>query len=306
MKAPRAWQGVRMRRVMAGADHDVAERLVVLPAAWDDDAAAALAALAPGDGQVVLATAAEAWIKPIAERAVRAGLESPLAERLHRMLLLRHGAPTAPVWQAQDGVVPGFVLNLAAFHDTGSGFDVASFGEAVETAVTALTLAAPSAARIEVSVSDLALLLAGLGIEYGSEASLAVARGIAAVLRGRAEVASGSLSQLFGSVAPAVLDWPSPPTETPLPGLAEAARAARQAAAAVSGLRHTSLTAIIEPGPADALLGVETGGVAPPFSPLAATGGLSRTARAWLTATGVSAESALAELLAGGDPLPMP
>ncbi len=153
-----------MRRVMAGADHDVAERLVVLPAAWDDDAAAALDGAGarrvvrwrwprrprPGSSQLPRGRCAQAW-------------NLPLAERLHRMLLLRHGAPTAPVWQAQDGVVPGFVLNLASFHDTGSGFDVASFGQAVETAVTALTLAAPSAARIEVSVSDLALLLAEPG-----------------------------------------------------------------------------------------------------------------------------------------------
>jgi hypothetical protein len=91
-----------------------------------------------------------------------------------------------------------------------------------------------------------------------------------------------------------------------LPGLADAALAARQGAAATTGLRHMCLTAVVEPGPADALLDVETGGVAPPFSPLAATGGLSRTARAWLTASGVTAEAALADLLAGADPLPIP
>jgi hypothetical protein len=294
-----------MRRVMAGADPDAATRFVTMPAAWSDEAAAALAALVPGDGPVALATAAEGWIKPIAERALRAGLDLPLTERLHRMLLLRQGAPTAPVWQARGGAVPGFALNLAAFHEPGSGFDVAAFSEAVETAVTALTLAAPAAQRIAVSVSDLAGLLAALGIDYGSEASLAVARGIAALLRGRAEVASGALATLFGNVAPVLLGWPAPPADTPLPGLADAARVARQAAAAVGGLRHASLTAIAEPGWADALLGVETGGIAPPFSPLAATGGLSRTARAWLAAKGVSAEAALAELLAGGDPLPL-
>jgi hypothetical protein len=295
-----------MRRVLAGADPDAPQRLVVLPAAWSDEAAAALAGLVPGTGQAVLAVAAEAWIKPIAERALRAGLELPLAERLHRMLLLRHGAPTASVWHADQSGVPGFILNLAAFHDAGDGFDAASFGEAVETAVTALTLAAPGAPRVEVAVSDLAGLLAALGIEYGSEASVAVARCIAAILRGRAEAASGALAQLFGSVAPALLDWPAPPLRAPVVGLADAARVARQAAAAVNGLRHTALTVVAEPGAADALLGVETGGVAPPFSPLAATGGLSRTARAWLAAQGKSPETALAEMFAGGDPLPSP
>ena len=145
MKTTRTWQGVRMRRVTVGADPDAPMRLVTLPAAWDDMAAAALAGLAPGEGPVMLAAAADAWIRPVAERARRAGLEAPLAERLHRMLLLRHGAPSASVWQGQAAGVPGFVLNLASFQDGAGGFDAPAFAEAVETAVTALTLSAPAA-----------------------------------------------------------------------------------------------------------------------------------------------------------------
>jgi ribonucleoside-diphosphate reductase alpha chain len=306
MKANRAWQGVRMRRVMAGVDPDGSARQVTLPAAWDDTAAAALAELAPGDGPVTLAGAADAWIRPIADRALRAGLDVLLSERLHRLLLLRQGAPTASVWGGgESGALPGFVLNLASFHDTGSGFDVPSFAEAVETAVTALTLAAPTAAQIAVGMSDFAGLLGLLGIDYGSDTSLAVAGALAAILRGRAEMASSSLATLFGTVAPATPNWPAPPVDTVLPGLAEAARAAGQAAVAINGLRHRALTAIAEPGAADALLGAETGGIAPAFSPLGDAGGLSRTARAWLAARGVTAEAALAELLAGGDPLPL-
>src|SRR6476660_7213975 len=105
MKTTRTWQGVRVRRVTVGADPDAAPRLVTLPAAWDDMAAAALAGLAPGEGPVMLAAAADAWIRPVAERARRAGLEAPLSERLHRMLLLRHGAPSAPIWQGQTAGV---------------------------------------------------------------------------------------------------------------------------------------------------------------------------------------------------------
>jgi ribonucleoside-diphosphate reductase alpha chain len=306
MKANRTWQGVRMRRVSVGADPDALTRLVTLPAAWDDAAAAALAGLAPGDGPVSLAAAADEWIRPIAERALRAGLETPLAERLHRLLLLRHGAPTAPVWQGRSDAVPGFVLNLASFLDTTSVFDAPAFAEAVETAVTALALFAPGAGRLEVGVADLTGLLALLGIDYTSAEALAVARALAAILRGRAEAASGALARLFGPVAPAMLDWPAPPEETPVPGLAEAARAARLAAGTQEGLRHKVLTGIAEPGEADALIGVETGGIAPAFSPLGGEGGLSRTARAWLAARGITPEAALADLLAGGDPLPTP
>jgi hypothetical protein len=90
-----------------------------------------------------------------------------------------------------------------------------------------------------------------------------------------------------------------------VPGLAEAARLARQAAAVAGPPRHAALVAISEPGAPEALLGVETGGIAPAFSPLSATGGLSRTARACLAACGLSAEEALADLLAGHNPLPL-
>lgn len=304
MKAIRTWQGVRMHRVMTGTDPDSPPRSVTLPAAWDTSAAAALAALAPGEAPIHLATVADAWIKPLAERALRAGLEMPLSERLHRMLLLRHGAPTAQVWQGHTDETPGFVLNLASFHDAAAGFDAAAFAEAVETATTALTLCAPSAPRIAVGMADIAGLLALLGVAYGSDASQAIARALAAILRGRAEAASGAMAALFGAVAPAKLDWPAPPAGAPLPGLAEAAHAARLAAAGHDGRRHTALTAIAEPSAADALLGVETGGIMPAFSPLNDAGGLSRTSRAWLAASGTTAEAALAQLIAGGDPLP--
>jgi hypothetical protein len=69
--------------------------------------------------------------------------------------------------------------------------------------------------------------------------------------------------------------------------------------------RHAALAAIGEAGATEALLGVETGGIAPAFSALSAAGGLSRTARAWLAARGLSAEEALADLLSGRDPLPL-
>ena len=151
-----------------------------------------------------------------AERALRAGLELPLSERLHRMLLLRHGAPSPLIWQGRGEGVPGFVLNLASFHDPASGFDAPAFAEAVETAVIALTLAAPAATRLAIGMADLAGLLALLGIEYGSDASLPLRGALAAILRGRAEAASGALARLFGPVAPTSPDRPAPPVDPSL------------------------------------------------------------------------------------------
>jgi hypothetical protein len=63
-------------------------------------------------------------------------------------------------------------------------------------------------------------------------------------------------------------------------------------------------TLIAAPGPVEALLGVETGGIAPAFAPVRA-GRLSRAAQDRLAAVGMSPEAALAASLQGDDPLPM-
>lgn len=294
-----------MRRTEASPDPDSLPRGVTLPASWDDVAAAALAALVPNKGPVTLAGAAQAWIAPIAAAATAAGFEMPLADRLHRLLLLRRGCPTDAVWRLEAEDAPGFVLNLPAFLDSDGQFDFADLAEAVETAVIALSFAAPHVRDIDVGVADLAGLLAALGVDYGSDAARDIARCIVAIVRGRAHVASGRLGRLNGPMRPAAFDWPTPPAHAGVRGLSEAARAARQAAAGVEGLRHRATTAITRPGLAEALLGCETGGIAPAFSPIGHAGGLTRAARAWLGVNGITAEEALATALAGGSPIPL-
>jgi hypothetical protein len=249
-----AWRGVRMRQVLTGADPDAPPRLVTIPTGWDDTAAAALAALTPGRGPATLANAAEAWIGPIAACAGAAPL---LGERLHGLLLLRRGAPDDDVWRGIAAAeAPGFALNLAAFHDPATGFDVDALAEAVETAALALAFAAPDA-QPTIRLADLAGLLAALGLDYGSDAARDVARTAAATVR--------------ASAAP-----------------------------------HGITIAIAAAGPAEALLGVETGGISPAFSPLNAAGGLSRATRAFLAARGLAPETALAAMLDGASPLPRP
>jgi ribonucleoside-diphosphate reductase alpha chain len=295
------WRGVRMRRTLAGADPDAPLRPVTLPAPWGDDAAAALAALAPGEGPVFVAALAAVWIDRVTGAAARAGLDPLLGDRLDRMLLRRQGAPAAAIWRGHADAVPGFVLNLPAFLDDSLGFDAAGFGEAVEDAVLALTLIAPQADRLAVAIADLAGLLAPLGIDYRSGAARAVARAVVTILRGRSAWASARLAPRFGASAPPPGEGPGAPDTTVVPGLADAAR---RASLPPDDLHHRALTAITLPGPVEALLGVETGGIAPSFSPLAASGGLTRAARAWLAAHGRSPEEALADVLAGRNPLP--
>ena len=153
MKIHRSWQGIRLRRTQASADPDEPTRPVTLPASWEEAAAAGLAGLAPGDGPASLPIAADAWIKPIAERAAAAGFEDGLCERLHRLLQTRRGAPTESVWRGTPDANPGFVLNLPAFANHHGEFDVAGFAEAVQTAVATLYFAVPTSARISVSMA---------------------------------------------------------------------------------------------------------------------------------------------------------
>jgi len=296
MKHTRVWRGVRMRDTAAGADPDAPARPLTLPAAWDDRAASALAALAQGEGRATLPRAADSWIRPVATRAREAG-DPALAERLHALLLHRQAAPTAPIWHGSAGAPPGFVLNLPAFHDGAHGFDTAAFTDAVTTAATALRLSAPGTSHFAMGVTDLDGLLAMLNLEYDSPAARDVARCIAALLRATADLAfAGEQPDLLSRLP----TWPMPPPQAAVPALAAAAFDAR--AAALRGASSVPCTAILPPGPADALLGADTGGIAPSFSPVGPDGALTRAALARLAAQGMTAEAALARVLSG-DPV---
>ncbi|WP_188900049.1 TSCPD domain-containing protein [Caldovatus sediminis] len=270
------WEGVALRRVRAGADPDAPPRPVALPAAWQDEdgtAAAALAALAPeGGGPVSLPGLAEGWIRRLVARGRRLGLladaaeAESLAQALRALLLARRGAPGAEVWRHDARAEPRFVLNLPAFLDAeGGGFDAAAYAGAVAVGVRALDLlAGGKARRLRLGFADLAGLLAGLGLAYDSAEGRNAAAAVAALTRGAAEAESGRLAARHGALEPVALFWPAPPAATPgVPGLAEAARAALDAAAAAPGRRHAALVALAPPDAVEALLGAETGGLAP-------------------------------------------
>ena len=289
-----------MRETEAGADPDAPPRPLTLPAAWDDRAAAALAALAPGAGRATLSRAADAWIRPVASRAREAG-DPALAERLHALLLHRRAAPTLPVWNGDGDATPGFVLNLPAFLDGGTGFDVPAYVEAIHTAAVALQLGDPDATRFAIGFTDLDGLLAAIGQDYDSPAARDIAACLAALLRATADLALvGEQPDLLSRLP----NWPLPPARCALPSLAEIAGEARHRA--LQGATGAYSTAITLPGPADALLGAETGGIAPAFSPVGPNGLLTRAAQARLAARGLRPEEALASVLLGETLLDVP
>ncbi|MFC4168083.1 hypothetical protein ACFOY6_12115, partial [Pseudoroseomonas aestuarii] len=223
-----SWSGLALRRLRAAADPDSAPRPVALPASWEDAAAEALAALAPGTGPVSLPALAEEWIGRLAARAVPPKLldaaeAEALARELRALLLARRGAPGASLWRNDTRAEPRFVLNLPAFLDEAGGFDHAAYAAAVGTAVRALEVATGGkATRLRVGFADLAGLLAALGLAYDSAAAREVGTCLSALARGAAEQASANVAEQLGAREPAALLWPARPAGCAVPGLAAA------------------------------------------------------------------------------------
>jgi ribonucleoside-diphosphate reductase alpha chain len=299
MRTIRLWQGIRMRQAMAARDPDAPGRLVTLPAAWDDAAAEALAALVPGDGDVSVAAASAIWLGVIAQRARQAGLSGDIVLGLHGLLRRRQAAPSGSVWRADPAEPPGFFLNLGAFHDPARGFDLAGFVLACRLTACACRLLAPDAPSYALGLTGLDDLLAALGLDYDSRAARDTAACLAALLRAEAALALESDQR---DLLAAGADWPSPPARAAIPGLAEEARAARAKVNLAPGA--PVCTGVFGPDRAEALLGVETCGVAPAFAPVRA-GRLSRASQDRLAASGLSPEAALVASLQGDDPLPV-
>ncbi|HEV7265991.1 MAG TPA: hypothetical protein VGN83_13890 [Falsiroseomonas sp.] len=268
------WEGVALGRLRAAPDPDSPKRAVAVPLEWGEEEAAALAALAPGSRPVALPRLAEGWIGALLERGRKLGTLADaaeahgFAEALRALLLARRGAPGAGIWRGETRGQPRFVLNLAAFLDHEGGFDSADYAAAVAVAARALDIwTGGKAPRLAVGFADLAGLLAGLGLAYDSAAGRATGAAIAALTRGAAEAESGRIAERLGAREPVALLAPSPPTATPVPGLAAAARAALDAAAGCAGLRHQGLVALAAPDAAERLLGAESGGLAPAAGP---------------------------------------
>jgi hypothetical protein len=263
------WEGVALWRVRAAPEPDSAPRAVALPVAWEEEEAASLAALAPGAGPVVLPRLVEGWIGPMVDRGRKLGVladafeADAFAEALRALLLARRGAPGAAIWRG-EAKGARFVLNLPAFLDGAGGFDAEAYAEAVALGVRALDIwTGARAPRLALGFADLAGLLAGFRIAYDSPEGRAVGAAIAAITRGAAEAESGRLAERLGAREPVALLAPAPPGETPVPGLAAAARAWLDAAAGCAGLRHQGLVALAAPDAVERLLGAEAGGLAP-------------------------------------------
>lgn len=298
MRTIRLWQGVRMRQVAATPEPDGPVRMVTIPAEWDDSAADALAALVPGQAQINVAAACAIWLGVLAQRARQAGQSPDIALAAIALLRSRRACPNAAIWQA-NGEPPGYTLNLGGFHHPDNGFDVAGFAEAAWIAARICKLLAPEAPRYDIGLAGLDDMLAATGLIYSTHTARNVAACAAALMRAQVLLALESEQRDLLAIG---ADWPAPPERCAIPGLAEAAAAARLLVSVAPGAIPS--TGIFPAGPAEALLGVETGGIAPAFAPVR-DGRLSRAAQYRLAANSLSPEAALALSLVGDDPLPV-
>ncbi|OYV34477.1 MAG: hypothetical protein B7Z81_10000, partial [Acidocella sp. 20-61-6] len=277
----KSWHGIRQSTLLGAADPEQEPVAVKLPSSWGKSAADALVALLPDRSAVEAARAADAWIAPIAARAATAGLSENPGPLLHALFTRRQGSPSADIWRNQPGNAPGFVFNPNGFFDEAGSFAVAGFGDAVESAVTALTLAAPSAHRLSLGFTDLHLFLSRLGLEYGAPAARDVTQTLAAFMAARAAIASARL--LARGAAPGhAVERTKPPAECALPALTLAARDAQSAALHAGTCRHQTLLGFAADPSVEALLGAETINFAPAFSPLNGDGMLMQWAQARL------------------------
>lgn len=294
----KSWHGIKQFSFCGQADPDAAPVPVKLPAAWGQDAADALAAMLPDRGKLDIATAASAWIGPIAARAATAGTAPDIAPRLHRLLAARQGCPGTATWQNRASPAPEFTLNPNAFLDDSAGFDIAGLGDAVRLAVTALTLGAPAAHRLSLGFTDLNLLLARLGLVYDAPESRDLAVTLTAFIGAQANLASAAL--LARGAAPGhAITIAALPETCAIPGLRAAAMSAQDAALAAGSRRHETLLGFAADPAPEALLGAEIRNFAPALSPLNTAGELSLWARHSLATRGLSPETALTRMLDG-------
>ena len=279
---------------------------VRLPASWGQQAADALAALLPHQSSIDVVEAAEGWIEPIAARARTAGLDMDIGGALHQLLARRRGSPSANIWRNRAAGRPGFVFNLCAFLDDGTGFDIEELGRAARVAVTALTLAAPAEHRLSIGFTDLHLFLTRLGLAYDSPQARDLTVMLTAFIGAQADIASAAL--LARGTAPGypVSEVRLPDTAPLLPGLLQATLNAQAEASSAATRRHEAVLGFASDLAVEALLGAETLNFAPSMSPVSADGGLCQWARQKLAAQGLSTEAALVQLLCGTDLLVPP
>jgi ribonucleoside-diphosphate reductase alpha chain len=151
------WDGVRMGGVLARPDPDAPGRRVVLPVSWQQDAADALALLAPMEREPDLARLAETWLARL-----DAG-DPELAVRAQTLLLRQQAAPAEAAWSGEGPA--GYLLNLEALDHLADAATLADWGLLACAAAIRIW---PGTGRPRLALTGLAGLIAASGLDYDS------------------------------------------------------------------------------------------------------------------------------------------
>lgn len=303
-----------MRTLQTSTDPDSAAlRAVTLPSVWSDDAAQALAQLAPAEGGPVrLASEAARWVEMIESTPSLPHMPQdapPVGRSLSCLLLMQQMAPNRALWRNDPDGQHGFVVRLSGFVQDGIF--------ATEHFAACLKLACDSLRRLEAAqrpyrsgelplfddpppacmeddpagiilLTDLDACLAALGLDYDGKDGRTFARAISQLTR---------LIARSGTAEPmAAFSCPQ------FPDIEQAAIAISAATQSLSGLAMIE-TGFSAPGEIDALLDVESCGLGPIFSLVNGRGGLRTSTLNRLAHKGLSPEAALALALEGQSPL---
>jgi hypothetical protein len=272
-----SWDGYAALPHRVGPDGR-AGRVVLLPPAYDDDAAAAFAALSPAPS---LAAAIEPllrdWMRVgLARGALPGRVEAGLwADALRHQAALRRGLPAEALWHGPRGRGRAWLLDLAAFVEPDQSIAVGALARAAAAAIAALDIAGPPdpARAVAVIPANLAGALMAAGVPYAWPDGRATAAALLAVVLGAAAEASAALALRLGP-CPAWTDRRAavlrafetaiaavpPGTDAGLAAAASAALERGLAAARRDGLRVLGLVALRPAGLVERLLGADSAG----------------------------------------------
>lgn len=323
MKKRPLWNGVRMRNLQAAIDPDAPLHSITIPDRWEDSAATAIMQLCPEyqlDSPTIKTDRIIAnWLLPLCDYATSSQIKSWNMTDWENILLLQQACPNASTWKNDISQKPSFTINLAAFASTETGFDAESYQKTLQILIDSIRLlykqqfnfidselpfpdlddsGKPSPADSASSechdtagtlyLTNLDACLARLGLDYDSDKGRDVACCLSCFATLMATAGCGA------DYLPLSPDWNT------FPELATHAKNIwSQASEASIPLLPRIATGFSVPGPEDLLLGSESCGLAPIFSPVTEEGHLAFSTIARMAKQGLTPESALAATLMG-------
>lgn len=327
MKTQHLWNGVQMCRLHAAIDPDAPLQMVEIPESWDKEAATAILNFCPeyytDKSPIQADILASRWIFPLCRQT-----STITPQDWETLLLFRQACPNDAIWKNNYNAKLGITINLAAFASSEKGFNARTYRHALHVATQTLRIlhnqqsnntngelpftkitkkpryndtldllsVPPKPTAGTIYLSNLDACLAQLGYDYDHPDSRDIACCIACFTTLLANIGCGS------DFLPLLPDWNA---------LLELSKEAKELWALASEEPETAQPRVntsfsLPNNVADLLLGVETCGFHPNFSPLKENGHLKTSTLLRLFHRGYTLETALAALLSSETILALP